>query len=156
MTGFITKLFGKKNDNQSQENFFLDRDSASSLGNVDYMRKSKTVKRSYPKAAGKINYISGETKKSVSSMEKRENVNVAENKTAENKTAENKTAENKTAENKTVENKTPAYPSSFIPSKSTSSSTKSSTSKPTPVKPTKISNNRIDFKSMARSINNNR
>merc|ERR1739838_1078868 len=139
MTGFITKLFGKKNNNQSQEDFFLDRDSASSLGNVDYMRKSKTVKRSYPKAAGKINDIAGETEKSVSSMRKRENVNVAENKTAENKTAENKTT---------------ASPSSSIPSKSTSSSTKSSTS--TPVKPPTISNNRLDFKSMARNINNNR
>jgi len=141
MTGFITKLFGKKNNNQSQEDFFLDRDSASSLGNVDYMRKSKTVKRSYPKAAGKINDIAGETEKSVSSMRKRENVNVAENKTAENKTAENKTT---------------ASPSSSIPSKSTSSSTKSSTSTPTPVKPPTISNNRLDFKSMARNINNNR
>ena len=141
MTGFITKLFGKKNNNQSQEDFFLDRDSASSLGNVDYMRKSKTVKRSYPKAAGKINDIAGETEKSVSSMRKRENVNVAENKTAENKTVENKTA---------------ASPSSSIPSKSTSSSTKSSTSTPTPVKPPTISNNRLDFKSMARNINNNR
>ena len=136
MTGFITKLFGKKNNNQSQEDFFLDRDSASSLGNVDYMRKSKTVKRSYPKAAGKINDIAGETEKSVSSMRKRENVNVAENKTAENKTT--------------------ASPSSSIPSKSTSSSTKSSTSTPTPVKPPTISNNRLDFKSMARNINNNR
>ncbi|MEB3340192.1 hypothetical protein [Okeania sp.] len=72
MTGFIRGLFGKKDDNQPKEAFFLDSDSASSMGNVDFMRKSKTVKRSYPKAAGKLNVIEGETEKSVSSTQKRE------------------------------------------------------------------------------------
>ncbi|MCL2932234.1 MAG: hypothetical protein MGG11_08135 [Trichodesmium sp. MAG_R03] len=131
MTGFITRFFGKKDDNQAKAAFFLDPDSASSLGDVDYMRKSKTVKRSYPKAAGKINQIEGETEKSVSSMGKRENV---------------------------AETKTASYSSSYTPSTSTSSSKKSSTPTPTPVKPPTIgnSNDRIDFKSMARNINKNR
>ncbi|MGD1714776.1 hypothetical protein [Dapis sp. BLCC M172] len=71
MTGFIRGLFGGS-DNQPKEDFFLDQDAASSLGDVDFMRKSKTVKRSYPKAAGKINLIEGETEKAVSSMQIRE------------------------------------------------------------------------------------
>ncbi len=71
MTGFIKSLFGRKDNNQPKEAFFLDTDSASSLGDVDFMRKSKTVKRSYPKAAGKINQIEGKTEKSVSSMQKK-------------------------------------------------------------------------------------
>ncbi len=72
MTGFIRGLFGGNNDNQPKEDFFLDQDAASSLGDVDFMRKSKTVKRSYPKAAGKINLIEGETEKAVSSMQMKE------------------------------------------------------------------------------------
>ena len=140
MTGFITKLFGKKDDNQPREAFFLDRDSASSLGDVDFMRKSKTVKRSYPKAVGKINQIEGETEKTVSSMKKRENV------------AETKT----TSYSSTY---TPSKSTStYTPKKSTSNSTKSSKSTPAPVKPSTIgnSNDQIDFKSMARNINQNR
>ncbi len=129
MTGFIRGLFGKKDDNQPKEAFFLDQDSASSLGDVDFMRKSKTVKRSYPKAAGKINLIEGETEKAVSSMQKRESG-----------------AETKTASSSST--------SSF----STSSSTQSSTFQPTPVKPRTISNSNdgIDFKSMARDMKKKR
>lgn len=127
MTGFIRGLFGKKDDNQPKEAFFLDQDTASSLGNVDFMRKSKTVKRSYPKAAGKINLIEGETEKAVSSMQKRESA---------------------------AETKTASYSSTYTPSTSTSSSTQSSTFQPTPVQPRTISNSNdgLDFKSMARDI----
>ncbi|NEP07673.1 MAG: hypothetical protein F6K34_24500, partial [Okeania sp. SIO4D6] len=61
MSGFIGAFFGlfgsNKDDNQPKEAFFLDADSASSLGDVNFMRKSIAVKRSYPKAAGKINLI---------------------------------------------------------------------------------------------------
>ncbi|NES03671.1 MAG: hypothetical protein F6K22_12945 [Okeania sp. SIO2F4] len=134
MTGFIRGLFGKKDDNQPKEAFFLDQDAATSLGNLDYMRKSKTVKRSYPKAAGKLNLIEGETQKAVSSMQMKETVG---------------------------ETKTPSYSStsSFSTSSfSTSTSTQSSTFQPTPVKPRTISNSNdgIDFKSMARDMKKKR
>ena len=131
MTGFIKGLFGKKDDNEPKEAFFLDADSASSLGNVDFMRKSKTVKRSYPKAVGKINLIEGETEKSVSSMQKRESG---------------------------PETQTASYSSTPSFSTSTSSSTQPSTPNPAPVKPRTASNSNdgIDFKSMARDIKKKR
>ena len=129
MSGFIGALFGlfggnKAEDQGSGEAFFLDADSASSLGNVDFMRKSIAVKRSYPKGAGKINLIEGETEKSASSMQVKETVGEA---------------------------KTASYASSTSTS---SSSTQSSTSTPATVKPRSISNSNseIDFTSMARNI----
>ncbi|MGK7919573.1 MAG: hypothetical protein AB4080_06150 [Trichodesmium sp.] len=126
MTGFIRGLFGNQDNNQPKEAFFLDPDSASSLGDVNFMRKSKTVKRSYPKAVGKINLIEGETEKAVSSMQMKETVG---------------------------ETPTPSYSSTS--SFSTSSSTQSSTFTPTTVKPRSVSNSSdgLDFKSMARDIN---
>ncbi|MCL2927284.1 MAG: hypothetical protein O4861_23125 [Trichodesmium sp. St16_bin4-tuft] len=131
MTGFIKGLFGKKDDNQPKEAFFLDADSASSLGDVNFMRKSKTVKRSYPKAAGKINDIEGETEKSVSSMKKQENA---------------------------VEAKPSSYSSSYTPSTSTSSFTQPSkfTSTSPKIRNSNNSSDGIDFKSMARNINKKR
>lgn len=85
MTGFIGALFGlfggKKANNQpapqattpsNGEAFFLDPDSAKGLGDIDYMRTPKSVKKSYPKAAGKLNLISGEVEESISATEKRE------------------------------------------------------------------------------------
>ena len=131
MTGFIKSLFGRKDNNQPKEAFFLDTDSASSLGDVDFMRKSKTVKRSYPKAAGKINQIEGKTEKSVSSMQKREDV---------------------------AETKTASYSSTYTPSTSTFSPTQSSKFTPAPAKPraTIESDDGIDFKSMARNIKKKR
>ena len=82
MSGFIGALFGlfggkKAEDQGSGEAFFLDADSASSLGDVDFMRKSIAVKRSYPKAAGKINLIEGETEKAASSMQVKETIGEA-------------------------------------------------------------------------------
>ncbi|OUC12489.1 MAG: hypothetical protein B0A82_22180 [Alkalinema sp. CACIAM 70d] len=46
--------FGKKNEQepQSKESFFLDGDVASSMGNIDYMRQSKKIRRTFPKSAG--------------------------------------------------------------------------------------------------------
>ncbi|MDY7008198.1 MAG: hypothetical protein SWX82_30775 [Cyanobacteriota bacterium] len=135
MSGFIGAffgLFGKKDNNEPKEAFFLDSDSATSLGNVDFMRKSKSVKRSYPKGAGKINMIAGETEKAVSSMKMKEIL----------------------AEIKSVPySSTPTSTSS-----STSSSTQSSTFNSTPVKPRTISNSNdgLDFKSMARDIKKKR
>ena len=131
MTGFIKSLFGRKDNNQPKEAFFLDTDSASSLGDVDFMRKSKTVKRSYPKAAGKINQIEGKTEKSVSSTKKQENA---------------------------VEAKRSSYSSSYTPSTSTSSFTQPSNFTSTPSKTPNNNNSSdgIDFKNMARNINKKR
>lgn len=131
MTGFIKGLLGNKDDNQPKEAFFLDADSASSLGDVDFMRKPKTVKRSYPKAAGKINDIEGETEKSVSSTKKQEN---------------------------TVEAKRSSYSSSYTPSTSTSSFPQPSkfTSTPSKTPNNNNSSDGIDFKNMARNINKKR
>lgn len=84
MTGFIGALFGlfggKKASNPSTpkpaasrrgEAFFLDSDSSKGLGDMDYMRTAKSVKKSYPKAIGKLNLLSGEVEESISAMEKR-------------------------------------------------------------------------------------
>lgn len=59
-------FFGKKKDNNGKEQarptetngskpevyYFLDADQAKTFGNIDYMRTSKTVKRTFPKTAG--------------------------------------------------------------------------------------------------------
>jgi hypothetical protein len=57
MTGFIRGLFGGKKDNntpapkveRSSDAFFLDTDQAKTLGDVNYMRATKTIRRTYPK-----------------------------------------------------------------------------------------------------------
>lgn len=79
MSGFIGALFGlfggKKANNQPNpgkgEAFYLDSDSASSLGDVKFMRTPKSIKRSFPTAVGKLNLVTGEVEDSISSMEKR-------------------------------------------------------------------------------------
>jgi len=125
MTGFIRGLFGKKDNNQPKEAFFLDSDSASSLGNVDFMRKPNTIKRSFPTAVGKLNLVTGEVEDSISSMEKRKGV-VA-----------------------------PKTSSSTPTSTTTSSSSDStfSTFKPTTVTPRRSDNSGMDmFRNMARDL----
>ena len=63
MTGFINRLFGskaKKEDTTAASNepkptrekpgaFFLDNDEAKTFGDIDYMRTSKSVRRTFPK-----------------------------------------------------------------------------------------------------------
>jgi hypothetical protein len=77
MAGFFG-LFGKKTKyvddptpyaaeaKESKEAFFLDVDSAKTLGDVEYMRKPKVIKRSFPKT---LKGKGGESIKSISSME---------------------------------------------------------------------------------------
>lgn len=48
--------------------FFLDADDAKSLGNIDYMRTPKTVKKTFPGMAGREGF---ETVEIVSNQEKR-------------------------------------------------------------------------------------
>ncbi len=52
MAGFLDGLFGgkKKGPEQPKEAFFLDDDSAKSLGDIEYMRKPSTVRRTFPKS----------------------------------------------------------------------------------------------------------
>ena len=49
MAGFLG-LFGSNNGNgQSSEEFYLDADQAKTLGDIDYMRTSRQIKRTYAK-----------------------------------------------------------------------------------------------------------
>lgn len=64
-------LFGKKNNQpqqpkQPKEAFFLEPDDAKTFGDIDYMRKSKTVRRTFPKTAS--NKEGGELIQEVSSI----------------------------------------------------------------------------------------
>ncbi len=83
MTGFIRGLFGSKpklveagdqpeqsvKQPQTQEKaFFLESDEAISLGNVDYMRSVKVVKRTFPKTVSSPDEM--ELVQKVSAMEK--------------------------------------------------------------------------------------
>ncbi|MGB2924626.1 MAG: hypothetical protein WBB82_04960 [Limnothrix sp.] len=46
-------LFGSKKQNEPQEgDFFLDFEDAQTLGNTEYMKQSKTIKRTFPKLKG--------------------------------------------------------------------------------------------------------
>ena len=50
MAGFWQGLFGKKEDsNQPKDAFFLESDTAKSMGNLDYMRTPNRVRRTFPK-----------------------------------------------------------------------------------------------------------
>ncbi len=52
MAGFWQGLFGKKEDsNQPKDAFFLESDTAKSMGNLDYMRTPNRVRRTFPKTA---------------------------------------------------------------------------------------------------------
>jgi hypothetical protein len=57
---------GTENGN-SKEAFFLDADDAKSLGNIDYMRTAKTIKKTFPGTAGRQGF---ETVEVVSSQGK--------------------------------------------------------------------------------------
>jgi hypothetical protein len=59
MFGFIKSLFGSRDaaniDNsmvpqRSKDAYFLDQDAASTLGDVNYMRSTKSIKRTYAKS----------------------------------------------------------------------------------------------------------
>jgi len=62
VTGFFKGLFGSKSKSEdttvqssqsdSSGSYYLDSDSAKSLGNLDYMRSVKTIRRTFPKVEG--------------------------------------------------------------------------------------------------------
>jgi hypothetical protein len=71
MAGLFDRLFGRK-DNQPEGEYFLDQDSAKTLGDVEYMRKRKTIKHTFPKTADSPE--GAEIVVEISSMEKVEKV----------------------------------------------------------------------------------
>lgn len=79
MTGFIRGLFGSKNQQQESNieaqapapkgAYYLDFDDASTMGNAEYMRSVKRVKRTFPKT------LKGQTaalEREISAMEMRD------------------------------------------------------------------------------------
>jgi hypothetical protein len=66
--GFWSNLFGGGNNDAPKGEFFLDDDAAKSMGNTDYMREVKTVRRTFPKGPGaeefeQVNRISAESRR---------------------------------------------------------------------------------------------
>jgi hypothetical protein len=85
MVGFIKGLFGGRSqennpqpeeaevntvESQKPRSYYLDPDDAKTLGNIDYMRTAKTVRRTFPKAPGATEAY--EMVQQVSSMDKLE------------------------------------------------------------------------------------
>ncbi len=69
MAGFFGKLFNRNNDSKKEDSYFLDPDSAKTVGDINYMRKPVTVRRTFPKTK---TGGGGEITLEVSSIEKRE------------------------------------------------------------------------------------
>jgi hypothetical protein len=73
--GLLDGLFGKKSTESEGEvevgngkgAYFLEQDDAKSMGNIEYMRKAKTVKKTFPGIAGREGF---ETVETISNMEK--------------------------------------------------------------------------------------
>lgn len=66
--GFWSNLFGGGNSDAPKGSFFLEDDVAKSMGNTDYMREVKTVRRTFPKMAGgeefeQVNRISSDSRR---------------------------------------------------------------------------------------------
>lgn len=89
MTGFIRGLFGGKAKNPGESDrpakpqptiesaggtFFLDPDDAKSFGNIEYMRTSKTVRRTFAKKRGET-----EEKESIRTISALEAIKLEEN-----------------------------------------------------------------------------
>ncbi len=89
MTGFIRGLFGGKAKNPGEADrpvqapptiesaggaYFLDPDDAKSFGNIEYMRSSKTVRRTFAKKRGET-----EEKESIRKISATEMVKLEEN-----------------------------------------------------------------------------
>ncbi|MEB3213124.1 MAG: hypothetical protein VKL39_17365 [Leptolyngbyaceae bacterium] len=60
MTGFIRGLFGRNqaNSGNDKEAYYLNPDDAKTFGDIDYMRSSKTVKRTFAKGDPRVRQIS--------------------------------------------------------------------------------------------------
>lgn len=69
MTGFIRGLFGSRKNETDQGSgaqpksggaYYLSSDDAKTFGDIDYMRTSKTVKRTFPKGGPRVRSISSD------------------------------------------------------------------------------------------------
>ena len=63
MAGIFETLFGSKPqdetaDSQQQGTFFLDADSAKTLGDIEYMRTPRTIEHTFAKGARRVRKIS--------------------------------------------------------------------------------------------------
>lgn len=73
MTGFIRGLFGQKNNQPSTPQprqtgaYFLDEDEAKTFGDIEYMRSSKVVKRTFARKKGQTEEI--ESVRQISAMD---------------------------------------------------------------------------------------
>jgi hypothetical protein len=126
MAGFFG-LFSKKNkqDNVPKDAFFLSPDESKTYGDIDYMRTTKTVKRTFVKTVG--NPQGGEVVSQVSSEKMRK---------ADGRDAKRITPKTATATDFT----------------STSSSSDSSTGSFTPTANTKVDSSMDMFRQMAKKI----
>lgn len=77
MTGFIRGLFSRNNKQPRAPKppkqtgaFFLSEDEAKTFGDIDYMRSSKVVKRTFAKKKGQTEEM--ESVRQISAMDKRE------------------------------------------------------------------------------------
>ena len=72
MTGFIRGLFGRKNSKPSAPQpkqtgaYFLSEDEAKTFGDIDYMRSSKVVKRTFARKKGQTEEL--ESVRQISAM----------------------------------------------------------------------------------------
>jgi hypothetical protein len=70
MANFLNRLFGGGNKTTSGDAFFLDEDDAKTFGNIDYMRSSKVVRRTFARKRGQVEEL--ESVRQISAMDKRE------------------------------------------------------------------------------------
>ncbi|NEQ44155.1 MAG: hypothetical protein F6K00_11615 [Leptolyngbya sp. SIOISBB] len=76
MTGFIRGLFGQNNNQPSAPQprqtgaYFLDEDEAKTFGDIEYMRSSKVVKRTFARKKGQTEEL--ESVRQISAMDMRE------------------------------------------------------------------------------------
>ncbi|MGF1457580.1 MAG: hypothetical protein ACFBSG_00990 [Leptolyngbyaceae cyanobacterium] len=74
MTGFIRGLFGRNKQNRAPQPrqtgaFFLSDDEAKTFGDIDYMRSSKVVKRTFARKKGQTEEM--ESVRQISAMDMR-------------------------------------------------------------------------------------
>jgi hypothetical protein len=67
MAGLFGLFGGKKSTDSDKGSFFLDKDDAKTFGDIDYMRATKTVKRTFARKKGVTEEL--ESVKQVSAME---------------------------------------------------------------------------------------
>lgn len=69
MANFLSRLFSRGEKTESDAAFFLTEDDAKTFGDIDYMRSSKVVKRTFARKRGQEEM---ESVRQISAMDKRE------------------------------------------------------------------------------------